>query len=497
MELQFQNKPLDCLRSVLCGVKSQEQTQEVKLPEAMPDVAKVLGAWGQCVLRGKEWHTGRMGASGGVMVWVLYAPEDGTFPRVVETWIPYQLQWELPQTQRDGTIVIQPLLKGVDARAVSARKLMVRACVEALGEAMEPIKIDTYLPEALPDDIYLLRKKYPVCIPVEAGEKTFTLEEELQLPQDCSAAGKLIHYALYPQIREQKLVGTRLLFRGTAILQGLCRDSDNSLRSFSMEIPFSQYAEPEKEWDDASVQVIPAVTNLELDLLDTGKILLKASMVGQYLICHRKLLEVVEDAYSPGAKVQLQVQPLQLPAMLEMISQSLEAEVSQELPVQDVIDAAFSIGQPEQHRNDSGMQVQLFGSFQVLYRDQEATLQSASVKWEHSQQIPMDSSAKLCGAVLPVGSPVCAQTGNGIHLQNEAAMTQKVFSTEEIPMVVGLAITPENSNSERPSLILRRPGDHTLWEIAKEYGSTETAIRQANGLSEEPAPDRILLIPVV
>ena len=80
MELQFQNKSLDCLRSILCSVKSQEQTQEMKLPEAMPDVAKVLGAWGQCVLRSKEWHNGRMSISGGVMAWVLYAPEDGSSP---------------------------------------------------------------------------------------------------------------------------------------------------------------------------------------------------------------------------------------------------------------------------------------------------------------------------------------------------------------------------------------------------------------------------------
>ena len=160
MELQFQNKSLEFLGSVMHGVKAQEQTQEVKLPEAMPDVARVLGAWGQCVLRGKEWQSSFVGASGGVTVWVLYAPEDGTFPRVVETWIPWQLQWELPQTQHDGTVLVQALIKSVDARAVSARKLMVRVCVEAMAEAMEPMRLELCTPEQMTENLYLLRKKY-------------------------------------------------------------------------------------------------------------------------------------------------------------------------------------------------------------------------------------------------------------------------------------------------------------------------------------------------
>ena len=49
----------------------------------------------------------------------------------------------------------------------------------------------------------------------------------------------------------------------------------------------------------------------------------------------------------------------------------------------------------------------------------------------------------------------------------------------------------------RPSLILRRAGEDDLWNLAKKCGSTVEAIREANGLQEEAAPDRLLLIPVL
>ena len=66
-----------------------------------------------------------------------------------------------------------------------------------------------------------------------------------------------------------------------------------------------------------------------------------------------------------------------------------------------------------------------------------------------------------------------------------------------VEMVTGLElgeITPPAA--DRPSLILRRIGEESLWDMAKYYGSTEDAIRSANGLTDEPIPGQILIIPV-
>lgn len=498
MELQFQNKPLSCLRSILWAVKSCEQTQEVKLPEAMPDMAKVLGAWGQCLLQSKQWQNGHMGASGGTMVWVLYAPEDGTFPRVVEAWIPWQLHWELPPTQRDGTMVMQPLIKSVDARAVGARKLMVRACVEAAGEALEPVQLETYEPVQVPTDLYLLRRKYPMSIPTEAGEKPVNIEEELQLPPECAEGSKLICYNLQPRIQEEKLVGSRLLFRGNAVLQGLCRGAEEEIHSFTFELPFSQYADLDRNVpEEPAVQVVPAVTNLELDMMDGGKLLVKASVVGQYLVCRRELLEVVEDAYSPGARVDLQVQPLQIPAILETDNQTIQVGAESALQGGTVLDSLCYGSQPEIIRENGGVRIKASGAFQCLYRDLENALQSSSVKWEHSQELPADPGTSLCVWVQAASFRDAVLTGNGMEFRGELTLCRRSMGDNPIPMVTGLEITREETAAERPGLILRRAGSASVWDMAKACGSTEEAIRQANGLTEEPAPGQMLLIPVV
>ena len=84
-----------------------------------------------------------------------------------------------------------------------------------------------------------------------------------------------------------------------------------------------------------------------------------------------------------------------------------------------------------------------------------------------------------------------------MQLQGDLLLVRKSLCGEAIPMITGLAVEEKPASGPRPGLILRRAGIDTLWDMAKVCGSTEEAIRQANGLSEDPAPERMLLIPVI
>ena len=77
MEAKFESKTVSCLDMALGQIQNSEQTLEIKLQEGMPDVGQVLTAWGQPILRSKEWREDTVQFSGGMMVWVLYAPENG------------------------------------------------------------------------------------------------------------------------------------------------------------------------------------------------------------------------------------------------------------------------------------------------------------------------------------------------------------------------------------------------------------------------------------
>ena len=128
-------------------VQDMEQTQELRISDGMPDIGRILASWGQALLRGKQWESDGVSLSAGAMVWVLYEPEEGGQPQIVESWIPMQLQWDLPEETPEGELLAQVLLRFVDARCLSARKLSIRAGICAMMQALTPAQAELWQPE--------------------------------------------------------------------------------------------------------------------------------------------------------------------------------------------------------------------------------------------------------------------------------------------------------------------------------------------------------------
>lgn len=499
MELQFKRTAFSCLDPVLQEVQNMELTQELRLGDSMPDIGNILCAWGQPILRSKEWRGDGVSFSGGMMVWVLYTPEDGTRELCIDGWIPFQMKWDLPESVPEGSIRIHCLPRFVDARSVSPRKIMVRSGVAAMAEAFVPMEAETYLPERVPEAVEMLRTLYPVRIPKEAGEKTFLLDEELTLPGAVSGRESVICYHLEPKLTDRKVLGNKVVFRGNGNLHIVYRDEGGRLRSWNYEIPFSQFDELEKDYGtDAQPDFVLSPTSLELEPEEQGQLRFRGGITAQYLVTDKQLLELIEDAYSTDRELQMQTRTVELPAVLETRRENIYGEQTISADAGQVADVRFWPDFPRQRRGENGIELEYPGQFQALYYGEDGMLRSGTVRWEGKQTIPADGNSVLTAVPVPGEQPQGIPGGGQIRFSGESALEMTTTVREHIPMVTGLELgETRQPDPGRPSLILRRAGDSRLWDIAKESSSTIAAIRRANSLQEEPVPGQMLLIPVL
>lgn len=497
MELKLGKTSILCLDTALEEVQNSEQTQEIKLPDGMPDIGQILSAWGQVILRGKEWRGDSIAFSGGMMVWVLYAAEDGSGEKCIDAWIPFQMKWDLPAGTPEGSIRIQCLTRFVDARSVSARKIMVRAGIGALAIAMVPGSVEVYTPEEGIQNAELLRSVYPVRLPREAGEKTFLQDEELMLPDSVPPIGKLCYYRMEPRLQDKKVLSGKVVFRGVTTVHTLYWGDSGQLGSWDFEVPFSQYADLEGEYgSDAQADFLLCPTSLDLELDDEGHPHLKCGIVAQYLITDKQPVTLIEDAYCPGRDLEIQQEMLEMPAILESRRETFYGEETIQGEAGATADVTFLPDFPRQNRTENGVELELPGAFQILYYGEDGHLHSGSARWEGKQTIPADENSRILA--VPSSLQPQAVTGNGtILMKAEVPMELTTTTRQGIPMVTGVSLgEPRPADPGRPSLILRRAGEKRLWDIAKSCGSTVDAIRRANNLTEEPTPGQMLLIPV-
>lgn len=482
MELQWNKTPCPYLHTQIRQVQTLEETQELRLPEELPDIGRVLCAWGQCVVRGKQWRGDGMQASGGVTVSVLYLPEDGSVARCVESWLPFQAKWSFPQTRREGAMRIATLLRGVDARTLSARKMMLRANISLLGEALEPTEAEIYAPAELPTGIEVLANVYPAVLPREAGEKQFTIEDEIHIP----GVSKWVSFSMQPEVTEQNVVGSRVVIRGNGHLRYVYLDEQGEIRSGNLDIPFAQFADLDRDYDnEATADLMLCVSGMEPE---TGEdsLHIQCSVTAQYLIKDRALLEIIEDAYSPTRELSLEIQTLKLPMELENRVEVLDADpVFQE---GKVLDMMFLPEYPVQYRDGDMVNLEIPAQFRFLYQDPEGNLQSATENWSTTLTVPAAENTQLQPTITSI-EPSSNSARMKLNLQT--------WADQQIPMISGLTVGGSKPLEEaRPSLILRPMDTDSLWELAKETGSTMDAIRKANGLTQEPRQGQMLLIPV-
>lgn len=498
MEGNFTRKQLDCMSVALQQIQNSEQTLEIKLPEGMPDVGQVLTAWGQPVMRSKEWQDTSVQFTGGMMIWVLYAPEDGSQEQCIHGWIPFQLRWELPEETPEGAVQFRCLPRFVDGRSTSPRKILVRAGLAVLAQGFVPQKVEVAVPGQLPEDVALLENTYPMRLLKEAGEKSFLLEERLQLPESLPEMEQLICWRMNPRIQDQRVLGDKAVMRGTGNLHVLYRSTGGQLHTWDFEIPFSLYAELTGEYGaDARMELALMPTALELELGEGGELALKGGMAAQYVITDKQPVTLVEDVYSPHRELTLHREAVSPPVILENRRENIYGE--QTLPVQaDVItDVQFLPDFPRQRPAEGGITLEYPGQIQMLYYGENGRLQAASARWAGQQMMQAGQNARILA--VPQSCEPQASAGNGRCLLKLDMPVELVTGAEQpMPMVTSVELGQQKQpDPNRPSLILQRPGEMTLWDIAKAAGSTVAAIRRVNGLEAEPAPDQMLLIPVL
>lgn len=498
MEIQFKNTTCGCLDSCLREVQNSEGTLEIRVPDGMPDIGRILASWGQPILRGKEWRSEQITVSGGMMVWVLYAPEDGSEARCLEGWIPFQMRWDLTGDARDGQIRIGMTSRFVDARSVSARKIMIRAGMAAMAEAWTPGEAQLYSPEEIPSEVELKRERYPLRLQKEAGEKIFLLAEELTLPGSAPQPEKIVYCSINPEITDQKVLANKVVFRGNGNLHMLYTAEGGQLQSWDFPLAFSQLAELEESYSaDAQVSVVLCTTTLEPEIDDEGILKLKCALVGQYLVDDLQTLEVVTDAYSPGRTLEMTTQELRLPVMLDTRTESLFAEQSIPAAGSQAVDVQLLADYPKIRSGGDGVEIEAPGSIQVLYYDRDGAIQSASSRWEGKSSLRAAEDSQIFARPLPTSEPQVLMGVERMDARCELPMEVVTAQRTRIPMVTGLTLGEERKMEPgRPSLILKRVGTDGLWEVAKRTGSTVEAIRKANNLQTEPEPGRMLLIPV-
>jgi len=194
--------------------------------------------------------------------------------------------------------------------------------------------------------------------------------------------------------------------------------------------------------------------------------------------------------------VSLQREHLSVPVRLDVLKQDLRMEQRAEGKGK-ILSAQLIVDSPEVMQVSDTAEIRVPGIFRLLTQDPDGNYAVQTVSAEEKWEIMSDTDNRLRVCTSVSESPSTAAAGDDTLASGVVQMEVHVLSQQAFSVVSEIQLGDmQPLDPKRPSLILCRADGADLWQIAKRYGSTVEALRSANGITDQPEPDRLLLIPI-
>jgi len=502
MDLEFKQDTISGYDTVAEVTLCQEETLESIVPDACPDILRIVDVCGQALLTGKQARDGLACVSGLVRAIILYQPEGEGSLRRMEVSLPFSCQAEAPGLTELGTVQASPRLRFAEARVLNPRKVLLRVDLAVDVTACQPMEMPLCCGVMETDDeicqLQYHGEQYQIC---SVQEKPFTFREQVRLQGNQNDRPILLASRAQAVCSESKLIGSKLIFKGNVELTALVQESGGVLTSEHEILPFSQVLEIPGAGEDADCQVHVEVTDLQCTLSEGDNRSLDADfeLLAQVRVRCRRPITLLRDLYSTSHTMEVDTIRQELCQFRENSVRPQAVRELLETPgmVRSVVDSRLTLGQVRKERDGRELLLTTDVWLAVLYLDEQEDLQcvrksvNVTCRLEHP-----DESSCSCQSL---GEVFAVPAAGGVEVRFSVEFHCLTTAVEEVACVRSARLGEPRSCGEggRPSIVLRSvlPGEG-LWELAKMYGTTTERILQANELETDVLPEgRMLLIP--
>ncbi|HIS52823.1 MAG TPA: DUF3794 domain-containing protein [Candidatus Onthomonas avicola] len=504
MELEFTKTDISHYDLVYDTVCSREETLEMIVPDACPDIVQVADTYGFCVLSRREMTDSGAMLAGRVKVTILYLPEGSSGLRRLEAELPFQHMTECASVDSGCRLLAGADVVTAETRMINPRKILLRVDLHERIQVYRPETMSLCSGLEAEESLGLQQRveHYQASCTLSCAEKEFPFEENLTLPGGRSTAAVL---RLQPNVycSESRLIGSKLVVKGGVLLHLLCQGEEGELYTADFDLPFSQMLESGGAGEEAMFQLFLQVLDWQLGELspDGRSISVSLELAAQAVFYETLSAAMVTDAYSTYFPVTMERKSW---SFQRLTDSSVQRQVIREFAaletsgVRTVCDSHLELGAVQPRLESDSFVLSVPVAATVLYLDEAGQYRSLRHTFTVSLQQPAPQQGKISCHCVP-GRLEVLPAAAGVELRGTVefhTQTRQLFSVEGLARLE-LDTDHPLSHEGQPSVVLRRPEPgESLWELAKRYATTGQEICAANGITEEQAlGDQMLLIP--
>ena len=517
MDFKLNRETFTGTQMVLDTSFEQSVEHNFVLPDYFPDIFRILKCFVMPCIVSQSINGNKLTYETSVTIKVLYLSENDNRINCLEQKLNFTKTADLTGACTNPFVTIVPRCDYVNCRVVNQRRLDIRGAVTSTvkvqGEFLTPVVVD-----AFGGNIQL--KKQLVTYPAKrlTASKRVTVIDELELAVSKPSVGAVIRSDCVVVPQEQKMIAGKLITKGNAEISMLytcvTADGEDSVESMKFTLPFSQIIDVEgiDESFEADVDISAGSCEIiskgeDSKSLECELVLLVNCEAVKYETC-----QVVTDAYSTCYECEVKVSESRMrtvPVKVDEMQTVSGNAVCTDEPVGCVYDCWADKENVSSRFDEEKNCFVVTGNikFCVLGRSESKVpfLAESESPFEQEIKLPENCEGAFNGeyehSVKVMNCSYYLADENNIELKAEVNIGGTIIQQCARSMINEIEIKTDKPKQKKDNYALKLcycSSNDDIWEIAKKYSTSITAIMEENDLQDDKVTEKgMLLIPLM
>mgnify|MGYP000618902809 CR=1 FL=1 len=479
---------------------------DIIVPDIKPDISQILVLDGEAWINGAETASEKVMVDGSVRYKILYVSDDPDQPvKSIISTAGFQYTMDIPDVRQGMQCRVKCDIEHIEYEILNSRKVNVKAIISLSGKVTE--QVEEYVTRDFEgsEDIQVLRDTISVSSYIGDCRTECPVREIVDIPAGKPAIYEILRNDVKITGRDYKAGEDKIIVTGALNVSTLyiADDENRSIQYMEHELPFSQMIDIPgmDETCMCSVDIALGETAFEADEDGDGELRRMKCDVLLDIYAQssgRREIELVDDAYSPCARVSIEKEQLTLEEIVSENEGQLTIRenivIDENAPdISELFNVLGKLSLSSAEITDNRVVIDGVAVCNVLY------LASSDGQPVHcaDRQIPFRHTMEARGAAPGMSLDVEMEidhysysiiSAREVEVRLAINLKTRVSRQISVPVISKASEQPldDKRSASQPSITIyfAQPGD-TLWKIAKRYYTTVDEIMKSNDITDD------------
>ncbi|MBQ3161700.1 MAG: DUF3794 domain-containing protein [Oscillospiraceae bacterium] len=516
MELKVTKEKISSAEVIFAETNEHSVELDYILPDYCPEIFKILKCIAIPHIISYEISGDKLNYEMTVSLRILYCAENSTAVQIIEQKLAYSKKIDLGKNVINPDVKFIPQISYMNCRAVNQRRIDVRGAV-SIEATVTDVVLNDVITDVSGGGVQL--KKSSITYPSDyiKNNKTINISDEFDLGSSKPPILNVIRCNAAITSSDKKIIANKLIIKGEICINMLYtyyKEDIDGIETMQFTMPFSQVIDMEGIDERFTCSVDMSVISCEIEPRSNG------DGVSGMVECNVKICvsssayrtttsDLIIDEYSTLYKTTDEKMGLKLelpPDAINSVCVVKNTLTSSDEEISCIYDAWCTIKNYTVHNNAENNRFTINGiaiyciigkntdGMPVVYEKEEPFTAAVQVE-------KISDNSRVDIKLIPISCSYNLASDSSVEIKAEIKVVGCLRHIVEIQGITDICINeddPINKNQNYALKIYYTDGNEDLWEIAKKYGTSVSAIIEENEIEDDIiSGSGMILIPIV